>query len=141
MGKGLCISRRELILGMGALVATGVAGLTACAEPKSQEEINQERFESAEEFVYDEFAELQESNPAKAKSEYEGDDYWLTGYIFWIQEDCIDVESAEGGGLVVALPTDVIAELEQGQEITVCGTFQYHPAPYAQELVDAFIVE
>lgn len=114
-------------------------------EKQTEEPTQEELLESAEEYDFDAFQELRDENPAKAKQEYDGIVFRRTGYIESIETDYIIVSDYLAGvyvsPIIAELPTDTIAALDQGQEVTVCGTFEYVDDPYIPHLVDAFIVE
>ena len=146
------LTRRNFLL--SSLGIVGALGLTACggtsatdgnAESESQELSQEEMLEQAQDFDGDAFYDTQNENEAKAKQEYDGKVFQVSGYVEEIATDYIIVSDYGYGvyynPLVVELPEEEIANLTKEQEIIVCGTFEYAEDPNISHLTNAFIVE
>lgn len=135
-----------VLLSVGLVGCSGTTTPTnEATEPQTQEISQEETLRQASEFDYETFRETEETNPAKAKQEYDGKVFRRTGYVDEITTDYIILTDFIYGGyynpLIIELPEDVIAGLSREQEITVCGTFQYEEDPNISHLVDAIVVE
>ena len=99
----------------------------------------------ATEFDAEDFFKTQSENEAKAKSEYDGNVYKVSGVITEIHTDYIIIDTVKianksGGPLEVHMSTDEIAKLSKGDSIVVIGVFKYVDKPWPSRINDAAIV-
>lgn len=119
-------------------------GLVGCG---NGEQSIQQKADSAIVLSFDEFNEMKEDNPARAKNEYDGKVVKYHGFVGDINANRIILGERYVLGDTLAcpfsvyLPTEVIAELNKGDEITVVGTFEYKNGSQVSEINDAEIVE
>ena len=137
------LTRRSFLLGF--LGAAGALGLAGCGNTGlGSGKLSQEKMlEQAEELDLEAFHSLNNKNEAKAKQEYDGKIFVCTAYVGDISTTDVEIGQVILGEfcntLKVELPEEELASLSSGQEITVCGKFQY--VAIVSRLVDAFVVE
>lgn len=99
---------------------------------------------TAQDFVYDDFRNLQEENEAKAEAEYDGKIFRRTAFVEEVKTDYFILSEKWGNRyispIVVELPKEELAELSVGDEVTVVGEFEYAPDPNISKLVNAVLI-
>ena len=116
--------------------------LVACTGAKTKEDLLSEAMVlSPEQLINERF-----DNPARAKKEYHDKIVIMTGEIFDIDDDYVEIGFRDNApSIYVLLDSDSIAELERNTEITVVGKMSvdgsgsgFTDAPC---VLDAYLVE
>lgn len=143
---------KPLFWRIGAVAASTALAccLFGCSSQSSEQQVEQqshskeEMVATAQDFVYDDFRNLQEENEAKAEAEYDGKIFRRTAFVEEVKTDYFILSEKWGNRyispIVVELPKEELAELSVGDEVTVVGEFEYAPDPNISKLVNAVLI-
>ena len=144
---------KPLFWRIGAVAASAALTccLFGCSSQSSEQQVEQqsqskeEMVAPAQDFVYDDFRNLQEENEAKAEAEYDGKIFKRTAFVEEVKTDYFILSEKWGNRyispIVVELPKEELAKLSVGDEVTVVGEFEYEPDPNISKLVNAVLIE
>ncbi len=128
-----------------------VCCLSGCSSQSSEQQVEQqsqskeEMVAAAQDFVYDDFENLQEENEAKAEAEYDGKIFKRTAFVEEVRTNYFILSDKWGdmyiSPIVVELPQEELVELSVGDEVTVVGEFGYEPDPNISKLVNVVLIE
>lgn len=144
MKKSLILISLAMVAALAlCLVGCGNGTSTSSASSSSQSKVD---INTAAELDADAFFDMKRENEAKAKTEYDGKTFKVTGRISDISTDHISIDTKQVGGkwgnpFHVYLPTEEIAKLNKGDSITVAGVLEYGEAPNITKFRKAVIVQ